>query len=662
MVAIDVLTLLGAATVGLVAGRRLRLPPIVVYLLVGLLVGPAGFRLVRSSEAIEQLAELGIALLLFGVGIELSPAALRRGLARLVLAGGAQVALTVVLTTTLLSAFGMATRPALLVGFLVSLSSTAILFKLHEDAGDLDAPHGRVSAGVLLFQDLILVPMILLVPALAAPAGRAALGAAATGLLTATLALGALLLLARAVLPRTLAMVARAGVAELFPLTSVVVALGTALLAEHLGLSLPVGAFLAGLALSGSPYSHQVFGELLPLRDVFVALFFTSVGMLIEPWSLVAQAQLSVLLLGAVVAKGVATGLVVTVLWRSPRLGVRSGIALAQIGELSFVLAQAGVRQGVLLPETEQAFLAVAVVTMALTPLLVRVGAWAAQLGAGAAAPVVDKGPAEHVVVVGYGSTGSAVARVMRETGLPFVVVEMLAEAVENAARDHMPLVFGDASLRAVLDHAGVSRARVVVVTVGEPWATRRIVSLVRQLGSGARIIVRARAVLEIDELEQLGADEVVASELEASVELFVRTLVHLGVPRHIVRLQESIVRAERYRALRGFGTTAELITKTQHLIEAGVIETAMVLEGSPLAGRTLAETDLMRRTGAIALSLVRGGVPQPVPSADTRLEVDDLVVLFGAHEAVDRALDLFERPAAGVDPSMEGARSIPRP
>lgn len=645
MVAIDIVSLLGVAAVGLMIGARLRLPPIVVYLLAGLLVGPAGLGLVHRSGAIEQLAELGIALLLFGVGIELSPATLRRGLGRLALTGALQVGLTVALTVWLLTSAGVPQRPAVLLGFLVALSSTAILFKLYEDTGEFAAPHGRIAAGVLLFQDLMLVPMILLVPALAAPTGAAASAAAARGLVTAALALGALLVVARALLPRTMALVARAGLPELFPITSVVVALGTALLATQLGLSLPIGAFLAGLALSGSPYAHQVFGELLPLRDAFVALFFTSVGLLIRPHDLFLQPEIGALVLAAVVVKGIVTSLVVAVLWRSPRLGVHTGIALAQIGELSFVLAQAGGRAGVLAPAAEQAFLASAVLTMALTPLLVRVAAWAARLGVGLPAAAAPGGPTDHVIVVGYGHSGAAVARVLREAGLRFVVIEMLADAVEQARRDGMPFVFGDATLRAVLQYAGVLDARVAVVTVGEPLATRRVVSLVRQLAPAARIIVRARTVLEIDELENLGADEVVASELEASVELFVRTLTHLGVPRHVVRLQESIVRADRYQALRGFGTTAELITKTRHLIESGVLETAVVLEGSALAGRSLAEVDLARRTGVVALSLVRGGVPQPVPTADTRLAAGDLVVLFGAHEAIDRALGLFEHP-----------------
>ena len=644
----DVIVLLAVATAGLVAGRALGVPAIVAYLVAGILVGPGGLGFVSHSEGIGQLAELGVALLLFGVGIEFSLERLRRILPRMIASGALQVAGTVAATALAFHALALPWPAALFTGFLVSLSSTAIVFKLYDEEGELDAPQGLAAAGILLFQDLAMVPMMLLVPVLAS-AGGGAVGAAATALLAGAAALTAVLVLARAVLPRLLALVARAGTPELFPLAALVVAFGTALGAARLGLSLPIGAFLAGLALSGSLYAHQVFAELLPLRDAFVAIFFTSIGMLFEPAAIAREPVLLAGMVGAVLFKGALIAAIVGLLWRSARLAILTGFGLAQIGEFSFVLARQGGAAGVISPGLEEAFLGAAILTMAATPFLMRA---ARRLGlVGEAAPAAGGASelADHVLVIGYGVTGQAVARVLRETGVPFVAVDMVADAVEAGRRESMPVRFGDASRRAVLEEMGAERARAAVVAVGDPAATRRIVSQLRQTNPTARILVRARRVGEIGELERLGADEAIPSEFETSIELFVRLLTHLGVPRHVVRVQESLIRLDHYQALRGVGATPDLLAQARKLIVGGILETAQVMPGSRAAGKTLAELDLRRRTGATVLSVVRNEQPLPTPDGPTRLEAEDLVVLYGPHEAIDRALGLLEPGGEGL-------------
>jgi len=648
--ALEVILLLAVATAGLLAGRALRLPPIVAYLVAGVLAGPGVLGWVARSPAIEQLAELGVALLLFGVGAEFSLERLRRILGRMVTSGALQVGATIAATAAGFAALGTARPTAVFVGFLVALSSTAIVFKLYAEADELDAPQGVAAAGILLFQDLALVPMMLLVPVLASP-GEGAAVAAGLALLSGAVALGALLFLARAVLPRVLGLVARAGTPELFPLAALVIAFGTALAASRLGLSLPIGAFLAGLALSGSPYAHQVFAELLPLRDAFGAIFFTSIGMLLEPAVVAHEPVLLGGLVGAVALKGVLVAAVVGLVWRSGRLAVLAGLGLAQIGEFSFVLAREGVKAGLVTARLEQAFLGAAILSMAATPFLVRLARRLVLLGQ---ARPGGTGPAElrdHVLVVGYGVTGQAVARVLRETGIPFVAVDMMADAVAAGQREGLPVRFGDASRRAVLEDIGAARARAAVVALGDPAATRRAVSLLRDCNPDARLLVRANRVADIEELERLGADEVIPSELETSIELFVRLLAHLGVPRHVARVQESLIRLGHYRALRGVGTTPELLAETRKIVMGGILETAQVMAGSEAAGRTIADLDVRRRTGATLLSVVRGEVPLPPPDGPTRLEAGDLVVLYGPHVAIDRALRLLEPagpPGAG--------------
>lgn len=647
MFSVDVIILLAIATAGLIAGRALRLPSIVAYLMAGVLVGPGGFGLVSRSNAVDQLAELGVALLLFGVGIEFSLDRMRRILARMIISGALQVTVTAAATAGLFRLLGTEWPVAVFVGFLVALSSTAIVFKLYDESGELEAPQGLAAGGILLFQDLALVPMMLLVPVLGSGGeGRAAL--AARALLEAAGALGGLLFFARAILPRALELVARAGTPELFPLASLVVALGTAFAAAAIGLSLPIGAFMAGLALSGSRYAHQVFAELLPLRDAFVAIFFTSIGMLLHPGTIAEEPALLAGMLGAVALKGVFIGVIVWLVWRSLRLAILTGLGLAQIGEFSFVLSGQGAAAGLIGGGLEQAFLGGAILSMAATPFLMRAARRLSLVGAGA--PSDEGRPPElrnHVLVIGYGVTGQAVARVLRETGIPFVAVDMVDEVVSEARRERVPVRFGDASRRAMLEEIGVERARAAVVAIGDPGATRRVVSLLRQMNAAMRILVRVRRLEEIEELERLGANDAVPSEFETSIELFVRLLTHLGVPRHLVRVQEQVIRLDHYHALRGGGSAPELLAETKKLVMGGILETALVMRGSEAAGKSLEELDLRNRTGAMILTIVRNEQPIPTPDASTRLEAEDLVVLYGPHEAIDRALHLLEPRAS---------------
>ncbi len=647
MTPLDLVLLLAVATAGVLAGRALRVPPIVCYLASGVLVGPGVLGWIAHSPALDQVAELGVALLLFGVGIEFSLERLRRILWRMVAAGGLQIALTVLVTAVAFRALGSAWPTAVFVGFLVSLSSTAIVFKLYDEAGELDTPHGLAAAGILLLQDLALVPMMLLVPVLAS-SGEGAILAAVRALGAAAVTLAVLLFCARAVLPRALRLLARAGVPELFPLAALVIAFGTALAASGLGLSLPIGAFLAGLALSSSPHAQQVFAELLPLRDAFVAVFFTSIGLLLEPRAATAAPALFAAMIGSVLAKGLVIAAVVALVWRSVRLAVLTGFGLAQVGEFSFVLAREGAAAGLLSREFEQPFLGTSILAMAATPYLLRVARRLAPVLAAGGEPAPAPALRDHVLVIGYGITGTAVARVLRETGIPFVAVDLVPELVEEGRRERLPVRFGDATRRAVLAEMGAAQARAAVVALGDPEATRRSVSLLRQLSPDLRILVRARRVGEIEELERLGADEVVPSEFETSIELFVRLLARLGVPRHVTRVQESLVRLDHYQALRGVGATPELLAEARKLVMGGILETAQVMPGSAVAGRSLAELDLRRRTGATVLSVVRDERPLPTPDGPTRLEAGDLIVLYGPHEAIDRALHLLEPRGEG--------------
>jgi len=657
MILLDVVVLLGVAVAGLLLagffgnplaerlfGRRIGIPPIVVYLFAGVLAGPGVLGLVEHSESVDALAEIGVALLLFGVGIEFALDKLRRMVAFLVVGGAVQVVASIALTAALMHAIGRPGPEAMVAGFLVAMSSTALVFKMFEGRGELDAPSGQAVAGVLLFQDLALVPMMLLLPALAGPVASV-LPAAAAALMRAGVALAGIFVLARFVLPRTLELTARARLPELFPSVALLAAFGTALAAHALGLSLPLGAFLAGLALSGTPYAHQVFAELLPLRDAFVAVFFTSIGALLDPATLAQQQGLVAALVAAVVVKGVVSGLVIGVGWRSARLGVLGGCALAQIGEFSFVLSRQAVELGIMSHSLEQAFLGAAVLTMAATPFVYFGGRRITLLDLGARA--TKAAHEAHVVVVGYDVTGQAVARVLGSTSIPFVVLDMDPARVRAGVADGLPVHFGDGSRRGALEAAGIERARAVVVAVSDAMASRRITSLASQLNPKACILVRAHEVAEIPELERLGATEVIPAEFEASIELFVRLLQHLGVPRHVARVQEGIIRLGNYHSLRGAPASYEMMSDIERLIGGGIIESAEVMKGSQAAGRTLGELDFRGRTGAVVLTMIRDEKPISNPDDSQRLVAGDRLVVYGPHAGIAAAIEMFDPPVA---------------
>ena len=667
---IDLVLLLAIACAGLLVGRLLGLPAMVAWLLAGVAAGPAGLGLLGYSDNLARLAELGVALLLFGVGVEFSLVGLRQRLARLLATGGAQVVVTAGATTLLFHEMGLTMQAAVVGGMLVSLSSTAVVFRLYSVSGELSAPHGQAAAGVLLFQDLALVAMMMVLPLLGGAANASA-PELAMGVVRAVAAVVFLLVAARALLPPLLELAARAGAAELFPPLALLVALGTAMGASALGLSLPVGAFLAGLALSGSPYAQQATAELLPLRDAFLAVFFTSVGLLFAPAEIGSGGLLVLAILAAVLLKGAVSAAVVALGWRSVRVGLMAGVGLAQVGEFSFVLGQEALGLGLIDDAFFQGFLGAAILSMAVTPFATQAarrlydidisapGGDDQQANARAGAPGT-----ERVLLLGYGQAGRAMARVLDSSGLSFVALDLAVDRVNEGVGDGYDLRFGDASRRATLEAAGGANCRAVVVGLGDPWATRAAVRLLRQMNPDVPILARAGNEEEISVLEKLGADEVISTGFESSVHLLATLLERLGVPRHVARVQESILRMDAYGVLRGHAASAQLLPEVDKLLRGGTLVTAEVMQGSRACGSSLAslvgpisgeetagEQTPGERTSpeemAAVLSLVRDEQPLSNPPASTILEAGDLLVLYGPHAGIDAVLRQLEPPAA---------------
>lgn len=629
--------------------HRLRLPAVVGFLLTGVLIGPGGLSLVRNDATVRTLAEIGVVMLLFTIGLEFEPARLKRIRRNFLVGGGLQVLLTTAACVGILAGLlRVSLREALFYGFLVSLSSTAVVLKILGDRAETDSPQGRISLGILIFQDLAIVPMIALVPVLA-NAGEAPAGAIAVRLLLSAVLVAGAFVLARVLMPAILNAVVRMRVREVFLIATLFLCLGMALLTSSLGLSLALGAFLAGVILAESDYSHQVVSDILPFRDVFNSLFFIAVGMLLDVrtvwtfWPVVLGLAASVIVLKALAVVGT-----VGLLGFGPRVSILTGLALAQIGEFSFVLAGVGRANGFLAGPNFQAFIASSILTILATPFLIMASPALADLGARRLRwrAKADEEPERtrcdldgHVIIAGYGLNGRNLAHVLREAGIPYVILDLNPVTVREAASSGELILFGDVSRRTILEEAGLGRAKAIVFAISDPLVTRRGVKAVKGLNPGVHVIVRTRYAADIDELVRAGADEVIPEEFETSIEIFSRVLEKYHVPRNVVDAEVKVLRGECYGMLRGACSAVRPVTeRIADLLAAGTAETYFVPRAGWPAGRTLGALDLRGRTGATVIAVVRGSDSFTSPGADFRIEEQDTVVLVASHRDIDRA------------------------
>lgn len=640
---------LAAVVVGLF--QRIKVPPVVGFLLTGVLAGPHGLGLVSEVHQVEVLAEIGIILLLFTIGLEFSTAQLKQMRLPALVGGGLQVLFTGGVAAGAALALGLAPGRAVFWGFILALSSTAIVLKLLQEKAALESPQGRTVLGVLVFQDVAAVLMLLALPFLAPATGQAAAAGVGWGLLFKGLAAVALILVgARWIFPWFMSRMAATRNRELFIIAVVVVLLAVLWLTSWAGLSLALGAFMAGLILAGSRYSHQAVGSVMPMRDLFTSLFFVSIGMLLDLRFLLAHPGWVALGVGAVlVGKALLAGGAALALAQPLRVALGVGLMLSQVGEFSFVLAKAGDGLGLLSPQSYQLMLTVAVLTMALTPPAVWLGGKLASrteqitlpAPPGCPAPA-SQGLVGHVVVVGYGINGQNVTRAARAAGIPYVVVEMNPLTVRREAAKGEPFIFGDALNQAVLEHAGVLRARVLVVAIADPVATRHIVATVKDLNPALHLIARTRFLQEMAVLYKLGADEVIPEEYETSVEIFARVLRRFLVPQADIERLVAGLRAEGYEMLRTLEMPPEHQPDISKLISEVDIITLQVMADAAAAGKSIAELGLRRKHGVTVLAVRRERETLANPGADTVLLPGDFLVLMAKPQVLEGARALF--------------------
>lgn len=560
----ELVVVFGVAVVVVLVLSHLRLPTIAGLIAAGALIGPSGLAWIGDAARIEVLAEIGVVLLLFGIGLEFSLERLRRLWKVLTLGGALQVGLTTLATLGAALALGQTVERGIFFGFLVALSSTAIVLRALTERHEADAPHGRLIIGALIFQDLCVVPMMLAIPPLAGQ--EAGAGAIAWALGKAALLVVATVVLGRTVIPRVLKDVAHTRRREVFILAVVALCVGIAYLSSLAGLSLALGAFLAGLALADSDYGHQALADVLPLRDTLASFFFISVGMLFDVRVLLAHPGLvALLVVGVLVGKALLGAVSALVMRFPPRVAVLAGVGLAQIGEFSFVLAQAGNRLGLLSDAEGRLFVTMSVLTMLVTPLLVNMGP---RLAAGAAhlkrleALIGAHGPhhlehthgdslTDHFIVAGLGTAGRLVVSALRASQLPHVVIDLDPDVVAEARRRGEALYYGDITSAEILEKAGIHRARALVLLLDDPLGAQRAVSVARRLSETLPILVRVERLQDVGGLRDLGASDIFTAEFETALEAVTRVLHAAEVPPEA---REQVLEMLRREGVPGHG------------------------------------------------------------------------------------------------------------
>jgi monovalent cation:H+ antiporter-2, CPA2 family len=626
------LVIVYAIALGIViAAGRIGIPPIIALIVAGALSGPSGFRIIETPEEVDQLAEIGIVLLLFTVGLEIPMRELRRIWRPVVFGGALQVGGTAALAGAIASLAGVSTRAAVFIGLFLALSSTAIVLKELGRHNRLDSAPGRITTGVLLFQDLAVVLLLLAAPILA---GSVDMSALPLVLGRAALALVAILAVGRLALPALFRLVTACGQREAFPLAVLVGSVGTAALGASLGVSMALGAFLAGLVLAGSEFSHQAHAEVRPLRDLLTSLFFVSLGMLLDGPAFVRSLPLvAAISIAAVLLKILAAGAALAASGTPLRVAAIAALCLAQVGEFSFVLGRDALRLGVLPPEVWQLLLPASILTMLVAPTLVSFAPQLAErlhVGTGGTDADATSAKAGHVLILGFGVGGRLVATALREFAIPYHIIDLNGATVREARASGEPISYGDVTAPDTLMASGLANARAVVVVVSDPDAAMRVVRTAGRLAPGVPAIVRARYRMEAARLQEAGAIAV-AEELEASLEVVAQLLAGLDVPGNIIQvIVEDYRRREAMPVLRTPAPPRVTLSQISPDVLSAPVATHQIQEGDWAVGRTLQELNLRATTGVNVLAVRRAGRSWTSPPPDLALAPGDVLYLLG--------------------------------
>jgi CPA2 family monovalent cation:H+ antiporter-2 len=645
----EIMILLVTSVFAVTLFHRFRLPAVLAYLIIGVVIGPYALAWIPENEDTRLLAEFGVVFLLFTVGLEFplgQLAAMRREVLGL---GGAQVVLTIVLVVVVCVLLGFAPAAAFVIGGVLALSSTAIVVKQLKERVELSTRHGRLAIGILLFQDLAVIPFLILIPTLAGEVENSIALTMTLAMIKGGIVVAVMLAIGHWLLRPLFRFVATSRSSELFTLMVLLTALAAAWVTHELGLSLALGAFLAGMMLAETEFRHQVEIDIRPFRDVLLGLFFITVGMLLDVRSLFEVLHWVFLLVVAIVLAKIFIIVVISRLMGiSMVIGLRTGIVLAQGGEFGFALLSLALSGQVLLADQVQVILAAILLSMLLTPLLIqyngRLASWFftggyAQENQGIADSLASaaKDVSEHTIICGYGRVGQNVARFLEQENFSYLALDLDPLRVRLAREAGEQVNYGDAAHLKILEAAGLLRAKAVVVSFEDYYAAIKILALVRQLRPDIPVLVRTADDTNLERLQEAGATEVIPENLEASLMLSSHLLILLGVSiRHVLHKIED-VRGQRYQMLRGFFHGQDSNVHKKDLTHRERLHTFILSPDSHAVGHTLDEYRL-QEIGVTVNALRRHGVRGEEPDADLMLQSGDTLILYGAPESLLQA------------------------
>ncbi len=628
--------------------KKLNIPGIVGFLIAGVIIGPFGFRLISEVERINIMAEIGVILLLFTIGLEVSFGKLMKMKKLLIIAGGLQLSITISIAAFLLYVIGLTAVTSIFGGMLVSLSSTAIVLKILTDRGELEAPHGRLALSILIFQDLAVVPLFIFLPILGGKTGTS-YSDIFLQIVFAFAAVGIILVLAKFLMPKLLYQLARLRIREAFTVGTILMLLGTAYLTHSAGLSFALGAFIAGIILSESEFSPQVVADIIPFKDVFNSIFFVSVGLLLNiNYVLVYPVTFIVTVVCVILLKALIIVIIIKAIKYPLRVAVLTAVALAQIGEFSFVLVQSGMKYELLTPDLYNAFIASSIFTMMLTPLFITIAPKLAIKSSTFETVKPDKFGTnneilkDHVIIVGFGLNGRNLARVLRETGIKYIVIELNPDTVKTERSAGERIIYGDINKEEILHHAFITDAKTIVFAISDPESSRRGLQHAKRLNPNIYSIVRTRYTYETDGLMKMKADEVIPEEFETSLHIFSKVLERYHIPLNVIMKQVAILRGECYALMRKEEPGAGTFVHLNEILAAGLTETFYVDNNNPHISKSLAEINLRAITDATIIAIVRRSTTISNPPGKEVISAADTLVITGTHQAVDKAIDFL--------------------
>lgn len=651
----DILILLGFSVVIVFVLQRLKLPSIIGFLLTGVIIGPYGLSLIKAVEEVEILSEIGVILLLFVIGMELSIKQLASIRKTVFVGGFLQVGLIVGVAALVYNFLGNSWSESVFVGFLFSLSSTAIVLKTLQDRQEISESHARNALAILIFQDIIVVPMMLITPMMAGEGGDLGMSILML-ILKSALVVVITYISARYIVPKLMHAVAKTNSKELFLLVTITLCFAIAFLTSELGLSLALGAFIAGLIVSESEYSHQATSIILPFRELFTSFFFVSIGMLLDLNFFINNVLIILLIvLIVLVVKSLITTIAVIILKYPTKTAILTGLALFQVGEFAFVLSKIGISYNLLTPETNQYFLSVSIVSMILTPFIIIFSGTIADKVLGVKRKLgikrdidsstfedhVDNDLENHLVIIGYGINGSNLAKAATFSSIPFIVIDMNAEIVKREKAKGLPIIFGDATEDHILETVHLNRARAAVIAISGNHATQTILKNIRSISDSLYLVVRTRYVAETSELLALGADDVIPEEFETSIQIFEHILHNFLVPEGDIHNFVDKVRSDNYQLFKS-DLKRPKTYRTSEVADFNITSLRMRSDSNKFIGRPLKELDLRAIYGINILAIKRKDNLLESIKPDEVIKQGDIIYIQGDQSRVEEFYKLI--------------------